>query len=779
MNEVIKVSIAGINIALNQDAYDILNSYLQKLETKYIGNPDGAEILSDIESRIIELILEQQEQSTVVNTVTIADIIERLGFPDSEETNPEPKATTPPQNNQHERAQVVNKRLYRPRQGGKIAGVCAGLSKHFNINVAWIRLIFLFSIVFTPSAMIYSNELPIQISLGWIISYIILWIAIPKATWKQVEQEMNEADIDPTTQSAFNATKNGAIAHKQLYRSSEGGVIGGVCAGLSNHFQIDVTLIRLAFILLVVLPFATLFVAKPVIFDFTLTFILGTILSYIVLWIAIPKLKYRQASYESNKKAPPIYSMNNSEQTNSNPISSNDVFPKRLYRSSKGGVIGGVCSGLSKYINIHVAWIRLLFIILFSTLSFFSFMMITHHKSTGGITFFLSLLSIIIISYIVMWISIPMAKNARQKLEMSGESVTAFSIGRQISSDATEIDSQSKEAGLASIFAEMLKFIGKVIMKILKLALVALSFSVGLPLLLVIVIILTLFIMSINGSLAFSFPYFMSVIPIFFTQYPYLFPIEIVETTILSLPVMIIPITATLVALIALLSSWKRGIAWCLTIMITIWIAVGSCFTYTVASQIDDMNIAKVFANTYSEGSNNSNHWYKFTAKRNHNSFKEYYIETTTIKDTIIYERGTIFRGDTIIDAKLVTQCIKVDDGHRVDTLDSQNMSIRPTSNLTPLQGNYTICKILLALSILATLWVIWMSIKDRKKYYVLGLTIMIALWVLTCAYFIKELYFTSEVNVSHSKLTTTKSIVGDSVKIDTITNYTHIVDIN
>ncbi len=781
MNEVIKVSIAGINIALNQDTYELLNNYLQKLESKYIGNPDGAEIIADIESRIIELILEKQEQSAIVSASIVEDIIERLGYPESDDTNSAPKETIPPQYDQQNRGNIINNRLYRPKFGNKIAGVCAGLSKHLNINVAWVRLAFLLSIIFTPYSLIYACALPLQLSLGGIVLYIILWIAIPKATWKQVEQEMNEGHIDTSTekQDVFNASKSGEIPHEKLYRPNKGGVIGGVCSALSTHFQVDVTWIRLTYILLIALPFTSFFIADTPKFIFSFTF--GIILSYIVLWISIPSLRYPKPTSNNKKESQSPHHINNSEPTNNNPTNSSDVFPKRLYRSSKGGIIAGVCSGLSKYTNINVILIRLLYIILLSILGFISFMMITHHKSTGGITTSLLLLSSVILSYIVMWIAVPMAKSARQKLEMSGECVTAFSIGRQISRDATEIDSQSKEAGLASIFAEMLKFIGKVISKILKLILVAISFSVGIPLLLAIVIILTLFIMSINGLLAFSFPYFMSIIPIFIAQYPYLFPNEVLETTLLSIPAMIIPLTATLVALIALICSWKRGIAWCLTIMIAIWIAIGSCFTYTIANQMNDMNIAKEFASHYSEESTHSNNskLYKYTKILEFKVYKEYYIEYSTIKDTLKYERGTIFGGDTTVDAKLVTKYVKVDDGHRFDTLDIKNMGIHTTPPTTPISSEYTICKILFALSILATLWVLWMSIKDRKKYYALGLTIMIALWLLTCAYFIKELYFTSKVRTTKSIFETTETMVGDSVKIDTIANYKHIVDIN
>ena len=33
-----------------------------------------------------------------------------------------------------------------------------------------------------------------------------------------------------------------------LYRSKDGAIVGGVCSGLSEHFKIDVTIIRILFL---------------------------------------------------------------------------------------------------------------------------------------------------------------------------------------------------------------------------------------------------------------------------------------------------------------------------------------------------------------------------------------------------------------------------------------------------------------------------------------------------------------------------------------------------
>ena len=58
-------------------------------------------------------------------------------------------------------------------------------------------------------------------------------------------------------------------SEKKLYRDSETGMIGGVCAGLSEYFRFDVTLLRILFAVL------------------SLGWGSG-ILLYIILWVVLP-----------------------------------------------------------------------------------------------------------------------------------------------------------------------------------------------------------------------------------------------------------------------------------------------------------------------------------------------------------------------------------------------------------------------------------------------------------------------------------------------------------
>lgn len=86
---------------------------------------------------------------------------------------------------------------------------------------------------------------------------------------------------------------------------------------------------------------------------------------------------------------------------------------KRLYRSHSGTMLGGVCSGLEKYLNIDVVWVRLFFVLLAVTSGF-------------GV-----------LVYLVLWIVIPREDQAVSKdgvtvLQPADFSDKAHMIGDEI-----------------------------------------------------------------------------------------------------------------------------------------------------------------------------------------------------------------------------------------------------------------------------------------------------------------------------------------------------------
>lgn len=95
-------------------------------------------------------------------------------------------------------------------------------------------------------------------------------------------------------------------------------------------------------------------------------------------------------------------------------------IPRRFYRDTDNGVLGGVCAGASHYFDVDPLWIRLGFLFLF-----FAF-------GTG------------IIFYIILWIIIPSAKTPTEKLEMKGEKITIDSIEKKVKEEYERVKSTLK-----------------------------------------------------------------------------------------------------------------------------------------------------------------------------------------------------------------------------------------------------------------------------------------------------------------------------------------------
>jgi phage shock protein C len=86
---------------------------------------------------------------------------------------------------------------------------------------------------------------------------------------RQMEDEALYCSACGTARGAAPPT-NSHFEVKKLTRPREGRRIAGVCAGVANYFDMDVTLVRILWILVTILP--------PV----------PGIVAYIVCWIAMP-----------------------------------------------------------------------------------------------------------------------------------------------------------------------------------------------------------------------------------------------------------------------------------------------------------------------------------------------------------------------------------------------------------------------------------------------------------------------------------------------------------
>lgn len=199
MKRNIRINISGLIFNIDEDAFEILNQYLERLR-RHFGNGESTdEIISDIESRIAELFQEKSGGSENVINIEIVDFaIKAMGEPseiDGEDENLNEKKT-------HERVyesinEKVKRKLYRDPDNKVIGGVTSGLSAYFGIDTVWIRLLF---VILTLSGMS-------------ILVYIILWIVIPEARTTSQKLEMrgeaiNLENIEKSIKDEFDDISN-------------------------------------------------------------------------------------------------------------------------------------------------------------------------------------------------------------------------------------------------------------------------------------------------------------------------------------------------------------------------------------------------------------------------------------------------------------------------------------------------------------------------------------------------------------------------------------------
>jgi len=275
MNKVININFQGRILPIEEQAYEILKQYIESLRV-YFANEEGRdEIINDIECRIAELCEDRLKKGTVCIAASDIDlIITSIGRPADFEAQDgfEASASQSQQNtnqnnyqnsssNAHSNFESNNnrpKRLFRDEQNKVLGGVCSGIANYFGIEPLIVRILWFFLIGIN------------------ILAYLILWIAVPSTSIKEV----------------------GGV-RKRLFRDIDKKIIGGVAAGLSKYFGIQVWIVRILFLI----PFIRFVVnfRHMHLFQFwdapdfpnflDITFSPGAVFVYIVLWLVLPEAK--------------------------------------------------------------------------------------------------------------------------------------------------------------------------------------------------------------------------------------------------------------------------------------------------------------------------------------------------------------------------------------------------------------------------------------------------------------------------------------------------------
>ncbi len=179
MKTTITINLGGMVFHIDDDAYEMLHTYLLAIEKQFVSEDERKEVMSDIELRLAELFSETIGQKRdVIMQEDVTRIIEIMGEPEDfvdDEATQEPSGSEKSSSKKTSYHQKTTKRLYRDPDNRMLGGVCGGLGAYFSIDPLVFRIIFLI----------------IALGMGsGIIIYLILWIVIPEALTTAQKLEM-------------------------------------------------------------------------------------------------------------------------------------------------------------------------------------------------------------------------------------------------------------------------------------------------------------------------------------------------------------------------------------------------------------------------------------------------------------------------------------------------------------------------------------------------------------------------------------------------------------
>ncbi|MFV0304390.1 MAG: PspC domain-containing protein [Moheibacter sp.] len=211
MDKTISISLGGFSFIVDDQAFMKLKNYLEDIRRSLQGMEGTEDILSDVEIRIAELFKNKMGTREVVNTNDIDHVINIMGRPE-EFAGEEEREEASNSYSSYTPSGKVKRKLYRDPNDKVIAGVLSGLAHYFNIE-PWITRV-LWVVLFFSDAFISFTSLTIM-------SYIVLWIILPKAETATQKYEMygQAGDFETIKKNVSQATSEMKGVAKEVSNS--------------------------------------------------------------------------------------------------------------------------------------------------------------------------------------------------------------------------------------------------------------------------------------------------------------------------------------------------------------------------------------------------------------------------------------------------------------------------------------------------------------------------------------------------------------------------------
>jgi phage shock protein C len=199
MNKVLNINLGGMPLTIDDDAYRLLENYLQSLHNHFRNSDGYEEIMSDIEARLGELLREGMGKRTIAGTQDVKNAVSIMGTPEDfgaesiNDTTEKAKTSSSGRSNT-EGGIKTGKRLFRDGENKMVGGVCSGLAAYFGLDdPTWVRIL-LAILGFTMGS--------------GVLIYFIMWALIPEAKTTADRLAMQGESVD--VNSIAKAVEEGA-----------------------------------------------------------------------------------------------------------------------------------------------------------------------------------------------------------------------------------------------------------------------------------------------------------------------------------------------------------------------------------------------------------------------------------------------------------------------------------------------------------------------------------------------------------------------------------------
>lgn len=185
MKTTITINLGGIVFHIDDDAYEMLHTYLLAIEKQFVSEDERKEVMTDIEARLSELFTEiLDNKRDVIMKEDVNKVVEIMGEPEDfvdDEATEQSSYSAKGESKKTAYNQKATRKLYRDPDNRLLGGVCSGIGAYLNVDSLIIRIVFILLAV--PG-----------MGSGLII-YLILWIAIPEAKTTAQKLEMRGEPI--------------------------------------------------------------------------------------------------------------------------------------------------------------------------------------------------------------------------------------------------------------------------------------------------------------------------------------------------------------------------------------------------------------------------------------------------------------------------------------------------------------------------------------------------------------------------------------------------------